>query len=320
MTYEDGSNWDTQQQPVIGQPGRPSGAAPQPPTPQWHGQAPNQGSPQHGPPQPTHSQPTYSQPGSSQQPGYPQAGYQYPAHQQPGALPPGYPQQWQQPQPFQPPAKKSRVGLWIGLGVGASVLVLLAVCGGGFLLLQSKATPVAGPSSKSSPAVSRSANPPSKKPASAVTMVRPDKIGGRNRITAGEYAAKAARAEESLKTELKPGGSLVVAYYGTTDRKVDQIYIVASTIPGPVKKTTFDKQFENTGPSIGGQPTTNVVEVPVGTLGGFMKCGQTTQDGIDVAVCAFSNEYDYGVVQWYNRKLNEDIKKELVTIRTLLER
>jgi hypothetical protein len=305
MTYGDGSDWDTQQQPAIGQPGQATygsafGAAQQPPAPQWQAQAPHQVPPQYGPPQP---------------------GYQYPAHRQPGAPPPGYAQQWQQPQPFQPsprpPAKKSRVGLWIGLGVGAAVLILLVVCGGAFLLLQSRSNPVAGHSTPSSQPASR---PASNKPASAVTMVRPDKIGGRNRITTGEYATKAARAEESLKTELKPGGSLVVAYYGTTDRKVDQIYIVASTIPGPLKKATFDKQFENTGPSIGGQPTANVVEVPVGTLGGFMKCGQTTQDGMDVAVCAFSNEYDYAVVQWYNRKLSEDIKKELVTIRTLLER
>lgn len=276
MTYQDGSNWDTQQQPVIGQPGQPAyGQAQQQPTPQWQAQAPDPGPPpQYGPPQPTYSQ----------QPGYQ---YQYPAHQQPGALPPGYPQQWQQP------AKKSRVGLWVGLGVGAAVVLLLVVCGGGLLFLRSKSDPVAAPAPPSSPATSR---PASKKPASAVTMVRPDKIGGRNRITTGEYASKAARAEENLKTELKPGGSLVVAYYGTTDRKVDQIYIVASTIPGPLKKTTFDKQFENTGPSIGGQPTTNIVEVSVGTLGGFMKCGQTTHDGMDVAVCAFSNEYDYAVV------------------------
>jgi hypothetical protein len=105
---------------------------------------PSYGQPSYGQPgsgQPSYGQPSYGQPGSSQpsygQPSYGQAGYGQPTYgapgqsgygtgytQQPGYGPPGYGQP-------QPPAKKSRKGLFVSLAalvvVAAVAVVLLLV-------------------------------------------------------------------------------------------------------------------------------------------------------------------------------------------------
>jgi hypothetical protein len=303
-------------QPVHGQPG--------------YGQ-PGYGQPGHDQPaggQPSHGQPVVGQPSYGQPVGG-QAGYGQAAFGQPGYQQPGYPyagQPWAAPPappPLPPPPKRSRLGLWIGLGAGAAALVVLVGCGVAVALSRSGSDSVEGFTPPSFPPRTtgddRTGGPPAK-PASEVRVVSPDRIGDRDRITAGEYFEKAANAEAKLQESLRPDASLVVAYYGTADRKVDQIYVVGSTIPGPVRKSTFDKQFSNVGPSIDGKPVTGTVAVPPGPNGGFVKCGETTQADMAVAVCAFSNEYDYVVVQWYNRTLNEDIKKEVLTIRELVER
>jgi hypothetical protein len=158
------------------------------------------------------------------------------------------------------------------------------------------------------------------KPPSAATLVRPDRIGARARITDGEYATKAANTEAELRSKLGPGKSVVAAYYGTVDRKVDQIYVVGSTIAGPLRRSTFDSEFEKAGPSIDGRPVTDIDWVPTGPAGGFITCGETTQSASAVALCAFSNGHDYVLVQWYNRHLNDAIKKEILAIRALVER
>ena len=104
------------------------------------------------------------------------------------------------------------------------------------------------------------------------------------------------------------------------DRKVDQIYVVGSAIAGPLKRSTFDTEFEKAGPSIDGRPVTSIDWVPAGPAGGFITCGETTQSTSAVALCAFSNGYDYVLVQWYNRHLNAAIEKEVLAIRALVER
>ncbi|GAA4474677.1 hypothetical protein GCM10023094_10760 [Rhodococcus olei] len=139
-------------------PPQPTVAMPQQPYPQW-GQQAWSAQPQYGQqPQPYGQQPShYGQPPQygqqppqyAPQPGYPQQPYPYPQQRQypqPGypqppsgeftqagpppqyGPPPGYPQaQYPQPHHPQPPAApKSRRPLWIGLGVGA-VLVIAAI-------------------------------------------------------------------------------------------------------------------------------------------------------------------------------------------------
>jgi hypothetical protein len=297
------------QSPVSGQPGYP-------PAGYQQGYAPP------GYPPQSYGQPSYGQPGQPQpgpaHPGYQPGGYQPGGYQQP-------PQQWQPHQPGQvprpdwqqpPPRPKSRSGLWIGLAAGAIALVVIVGVGIAVAVLRSGDDPVAGPPP---PSLDSSVAAAPKKAPSEVVLVRPDRIGDRDRITEGEYGTKTTKAETELRSSLRPGGSLVVGYYGTTDRKADQIYIVGTTIRGPMRKSTFDKEFADAGPAIGGKPVTGTVDVPAPS-GGFTKCGQTTQSGMTVALCAFTNGYDFVVVQWYNRRLTDDIKKEIVTIRQLVEK
>ncbi|HCU50800.1 MAG TPA: hypothetical protein DGG94_13540 [Micromonosporaceae bacterium] len=255
--------------------------------------------------------PPYSQ-------GEPHQGYQPPHPQFSYDAQPPYP-----PRPpvvaTPPPPMKSRTGLWIGLGVGATVLVLLAGAGLAFAMWRVQAKPSGNNSVVTPPSLVTSPSP-SKKAAPVTTLTAPDKLGTRKKITDAQHTQKVAETEAKLKSTLTPGAKIVVGYYGTADPKQDKVYLVGSTIPGPLKKSSFDKQFDAVGPSIGGQPITGVVDVSPGTVGGFIRCGQTTKDGMNVAACAWSNEYTYIVVQWYNRALTADIKKEIVTIRALVEK
>ncbi|HCT81514.1 MAG TPA: hypothetical protein DGT23_34070 [Micromonosporaceae bacterium] len=203
--------------------------------------------------------------------------------------------------------------------MAASVLLLLVAAGVFVTLVRVTSTPATN--QRAGPPPSQGAtSSPFKKSGPLATLVAPDHIGGRAKLTDAEYSRRAAKTETALKGTLNQGGSIVVAFYGTPDPKQDQIFVVGSTMPGPVKKATFDKEFVKTGPSIGGQPVTGIVDIAPGQAGGFVRCGQTTKDAMNVAVCAWSNEYCFVVVQWYNRTLNNDIKKEIVTIRGLVEK
>ncbi len=105
--------------------GPPPGSMPMPP---GADAIPGAGTPPPG--QPGYSVPAYGQPGAPPEytvPGYapptgvPPAQYQYP-------YPPGYPPQMYPPQ-LPPPARSSLSALWIGLAIGAAVLVVVAVLG-----------------------------------------------------------------------------------------------------------------------------------------------------------------------------------------------
>jgi hypothetical protein len=117
------------------QPGQPSYGQP---APGGYGNQPSYGQPQYGQPhqpqygqpgqqgQPQYGQPGYGQPGQQYgQPAYGQPGYGQPGQQygQPQYGQPGYGQQYGQ----QPPKKKSRTGLIVGLAVLALVIVAAAI-------------------------------------------------------------------------------------------------------------------------------------------------------------------------------------------------
>jgi hypothetical protein len=107
--------------------------APLPPTSGAPQQPPTSGAPY--PTQPPTSGAPYPPPGApgGSYPPPPTSGAPYPpAGQFPPA--PGAPYPPAPGQPFGPPVKKSNKGLWIGLGVGALVLVLLC-CGGGIFMI-----------------------------------------------------------------------------------------------------------------------------------------------------------------------------------------
>lgn len=126
--------WGQPQQPGQGQPGygqQPGGQYPQSGSQPGWGQQPGYGQPGYGPPgygQPGQQGGAYPQSGPQQvwgqQPGYGQPGYGPPGYGQAGY---GQPNPYGQPDPYGAPPKKSRTGLFVGIGLAA----LLVLVGGG---------------------------------------------------------------------------------------------------------------------------------------------------------------------------------------------
>ena len=216
---------------------------------------------------------------------------------------------------------QSRNRLWIALGAGALVLVLM-LCAGVITVIGAfrHKSKTASPPMPDVPTLSAS---PSGTPR-PVRLVTPDRIGFRLRLTDAEHTKLVADAEAKLKANAPAGTSFIVAYYGTADPKVDKVRIHGSTsVRGSLSRKVFDDQFIAIGKQFNGANTTDVVDVPSGAKAGFVSCGQVVaKDGMPIAVCAWAGQGtgSFVMVFWYNRTPNDAIRKEILVIRDLVER
>ena len=315
------------QQPPYGQPqyGQPEYGQPQHGQPQ-HGQPeygqPQYGQPQYGQPQhgqPQHGQPEYGQPQYGQ-PQYGQPQYGQPEYGQPQYGQPQYGQQYGEPATSPPPTayppKKSNKGLWIGLSAGAVVLLLLC-CGVVVWLVN----PFAGddkPSGSSNP--SSSAKPPSGTPSKKPTIkvAAPDKLGTRAKLTDSTHTKLAADTEAAIKKDSRIS-TAVVAYYGTADARKDKVYLAAATTTVAMTKAAFEATFNGMAKEAGLADMTGVTDVDPGPMGGYAKCGMLKIETIPTAACAWADEGSFVTVMWYNKQLSNQIKAELITIRSTVE-
>ncbi|WP_229069253.1 hypothetical protein [Actinoplanes sp. DH11] len=326
------------EQPSYGQPsyGPP---APEPPSygppssaPPAYG-PPSSAPPAYGPPssappaygQPSSAPPAYGPPpGYPGQPGYPeQSGYPaqpgYPAPgQSPYGPPPGY--------PMAPPPKKSKV-LPIVL---ISIAVFLVLCVGGvsvlFLIGKDAAENdrgTVGPVTASEPATAPETTAPgTTAPATpeetrgpAITIVEPRTLGGRPKLTDGQFAGITKQLRDGLAAGY-PGSKSIGALYGEVENQDIVIAIgIATDIPDP--EAALAGTFAGIG--IGGLKVKNLTDAGTGDLGGVAQCGTAETSGIDVAVCSWADEGSIGMFMWYF-KTAAKVKAEFPKLRAQIEK
>lgn len=271
-----------------GNPDQPSQSHPgyPPSQPSYGQQAPTSGQPYSGaghPAPPT--QPSY---GYQQTPGQPGAGYS----QQPGqAFPgPGVP-----PPPPAPP-KKSNAGKIVLI----ALLAVLVLCGGGGALAYfALKDDVKG-------AVE----------AANTRVVAPDTLGGRPKLTDSNFQSLSDELLTGMKSDVPEATGHVGAFYG--DPQNDDMVMIAA-ISGLIKDPAeeLDRLVDGAGSAGAIQ---NIKSVDAGPLGGVAKCGETSESGIDMAVCFWADHGSLGVVFIYFTKADEAAHAEFLKIRSEVEK
>jgi hypothetical protein len=273
-------------------------------------QYPPQQQPQYQPPQ--YQPPQYQQPGYGQQPAY---GQQPPPYGEPQYGQPPYGEQPTYAQPaFEPPQKKSRAGLWIGI----SVAVLLLCCGGGVAIFFAFDRLNNAASDGKSPTVPRTPVESTAAPSGTVYhVVAPAKLGNRSKITDDEHNKLVEQVSASMKADAKVKDA-AVGYYGTPDPKKDKVYLAAITTSLAMSQKDFDDLFQGMVTQAGLEKMTDVAGADPGPLGGFASCGNLKIQDMPVAACGWSDAGTFGVIMWYNRALTQ-VKSQFVGMRGEVE-
>lgn len=232
---------------------------------------------------------------------------QYPQYQQP-------PQAGYVPPAFQPPKKQSRAGLWIGLSIAA----LLVCCGGaaGIYFLANKYSDTVA--DQKSPTVPRTpVGDQSASSEATYKVTAPDTLAKRKKITDTEHTNLVAQVTSAMQSN-SGVGDVVAGYYGTTDAKVDKVYLVAVTTSTAMTRAQFANLFDGMATSAGLGTMTDVADVEAGPLGGYARCGNLTIQTLPSAACAWSDAGTFGMIVWYNRALGQ-VQSELVGMRGEVE-
>ncbi|GLY04679.1 hypothetical protein [Actinoplanes sp. NBRC 101535] len=323
-------------QPPFGPPNPdyPTSVPPQPgPPPGW----PAPGRPEFGPPasgQPVSGQPGYPPPpghpvsGQPGQPGYGQPGYPPPGADQPGyAQQPGYPAPGQPGQPGfgvppgyppGPPQKKSKV-LPIVL---TSVAIFLVLCIGGIasVVLIGKNTVEdakeafdALPTASAAPGLPEATETEN---TSSVTITEPKTLGGREKLTDGQFAGITEQMESGLATGYPGAGTSFGAFYGDVEK---QNIVIAIAVEAPIPDPDLALSQTFAGIGLGGLKVNDLGDASTGDLGGAAQCGTADASGIDVAVCSWADEGSIGMVMWYFKKAAK-VKAEFPKLRAQIEK
>ncbi|MEU4556806.1 hypothetical protein AB0F72_00315 [Actinoplanes sp. NPDC023936] len=273
---------------------------------------PASGPPASGPPgyPPASGPPASGPPGYPPPPGYPAPGQ--PPYGQPGyGPPPGY--------PAAPPPKKSKV-LPIVL---ISVAVFLVLCIGGITSLYLIGKDAVEDAQNTIDSVTTSepttgtatSDPQPTEKASTITIVEPKTLGGRPKLTDGQFAGITKELEDGLASGY-PGSKSFGAFYGKIEKQDIVIAIgVETDVPDP--KSALNGTFAGIG--IGGLEVKNLSDAGTGDLGGEAQCGTANASDIDVAVCSWADEGSIGMVMWYF-KTAAKVKTEFPKLRAQIEK
>lgn len=313
-----GQQYPGQQYPGQPNPDVPSSVPPQPgypPTQPYPASGQPYGEPSYGQPasgQPAYGQPAYGQPAYGQ----PEYGQQPPAYgQQPEYGQPGYGQQPGFPPP--PPPKKSKA-LPIVL---TSIAIVLVLCVGGVVALymigKNKADDLADdvtPTTVPTATATQDTTEPTK-PAATITIAEPKTLGGRPKLTDEQFAGMSTELKSSLSSY--PGATNSIgALYGTVSKK-DIVVVAAAEAPIDNPQTSLTQTFSSLG--IGGLKVSNITAASTGSLGGAAKCGSSSTSGLDMAICAWSDEGSLGMIIWYDKTVSK-AKSEFPKLRAQVEK
>jgi hypothetical protein len=299
----------------------------QPPQPNWGQPNPDQPQ-QYPPPAPYGAQPTYGQP-TSGQPAYGQPAYVPPAYGQPTQGQPtpgqptpgqpGYGQPWPTQQPaqfaggFPTPPKKSNVGK-IMLIVLA---VVLALCIGGVAAAVVFApddpdtdTAAKGVTSTSTPAATKSTAPVKK-----ISLSEPSRLGGRPKITDKQFRA----AADDLKDALAGAPGATDSIGGIWGTPTNQDIVMVAAAAAPIADPEREINSTVMGVGIGGLELKGLTDIDPGPLGGKAKCGNSTTDGVKLAVCVWADNGSVGMIAWFFKSVNK-VEGEFAKLRGQVEK
>lgn len=131
-------------------------------------------------------------------------------------------------------------------------------------------------------------------PARKVTVVTPDKLGGRSKNT--EAGLTKMSSDDAIRLNGIPKVTATVGqFYGSNGRK-DLLLVLAAAAPG-IAASNLDVLITNatTGAEVVKPPTT----VDAGPLGGTAKCAEAKVQGNLVSICGWLDEGSIGLIGFY---------------------
>jgi hypothetical protein len=151
--------------------------------------------------------------------------------------------------------------------------------------------------------------------AAKITVVEPEKLGGRPKVTDPALAGSVTALNNELGKVPGATGS-VGALYGNPAKQDLVMVAAASSITGSAqsKYDDFTSGMSSSGFDVGALKDTDP-----GPLGGIAKCGDGNAAGVPMAVCVWSDNGSIGMVAMLFKKAT-DLKKEFVAMRGQVEK
>jgi hypothetical protein len=200
--------------------------------------------------------------------------------------------------------------------IGLAVVVLLCVAGVVAAALKGKdAVDQAVEDLKATPGVTLATPTSPAVPEKTITLVEPAKLGGRPKLTDPQFADAAKGLKESLASA--PGATDAVG--GMWGDPSDQDIVMAAAAKAPIKDPKREISGLMMGAGVGGMKLTGLADVDPGPLGGEAKCGNTKMEGVQMAVCLWTDNGSFGMIAWFFQSANK-VKNEFAKLRGQIEK
>lgn len=213
------------------------------------------------------------------------------------------------------PPKKSRAGLIIGVAVVAVIAVV-----GVFVA-------VVGASSGDDKLADGS--PPSVSP-SAVEAARAIKVprtfGGYRRLTGGTADRTAQSMRKSMNEDGKDAdlyAKAKIAIYAKTSDSTQELFFIglsSSDNPAIAQELKSNSPSEEADSAFIGMGIGDPKDYPAGPLGGVLRCGVTTTQGITETACAWADSSTSGITVVANSRNTKALASTTLKLRTAAER
>lgn len=151
--------------------------------------------------------------------------------------------------------------------------------------------------------------------AARITVVEPETLGGRAKVTDPTVAGSVAGLDAEL-SKVPGATSSVGAVYGDVQAQDLVMIAAASSVTGSPQER-FD-EF-TAGMNSGDFKIENLTDTEPGPLGGIAKCGETTTSGVPMALCVWSDNGSIGMIAMLF-KGKADLEKEFVSLRGEIEK
>lgn len=150
----------------------------------------------------------------------------------------------------------------------------------------------------------------------AVQLVEPDTLNGRPKVTDPKVQESLAALERRVADAIPGEETVVAALYGHPQAE-DTVQILAVDRASAQGDRDLDEIFQPLRDK--GWKVSELEPVDPGPLGGSAKCADVTTPSGEQSMCAWADTRSVGSVTFYLKK-REDLKREFVGIRSLIER